>query len=1329
MLRLACLCCLLIIGGVARADEPAVFGRDNLVAWCIVPFDAQRRGPEERAAMLERLGIKQLAYDWRDEQVPTFDEEVAACARHGVRITAWWMNSPELNDVNRRILDVVCRHQLKLQFWVMLGDPSEADQADKVRAAAQALRPLAEEAAKLDCQVGLYNHGGWFGEPENQLAIIEELGLPNVGLVYNQHHGHAHVDRFAELLEKIKPRLLALNLNGMIRGGDAVGEKIVPLGAGELDLELLRIVAASGYRGPIGILNHTDLDAEARLQDNLDGLNWLVRQIRGEQPGEAPNYRTYESKPRNSIQTDAQSAYDPQQVSQLLANAKEHGNTARGAAVFASTRFACSSCHKVGPLGGTVGPELTTVGVCIKPEEIAEALLWPKRLIKPGFEATAIATATGQLHQGYVVRELDESLDLRIAASQEIVTISKAEIEERQSIGTLMPDGLAEAMTAQQRQDVLRFLLELGRGESGSAATMLAHAHQPAEFAYDFAPLDPAAWPNRAHPVNRDRLYDFYAKQAEHFLRASDGFGLLAPYPGIDGGRYGHWGNQSETTWADDRWNQTDLGSLQCGVFHADDLVVPRAVCVRLGDNGELSACFNPDTLCYEAIWQDGFVRFSSVRHGFMDGLIMDGPRVEPPLGEKPGKPFRYLGFHRHGKRILFRYRIGDEEYLDAPWVENGKFVRLVAPADEHPLRALTEGGSPQWPQTLATRGTLGKESPYALDTIAVPMGNPWHAPMFFGGHDFQADGAARLCTMQGDVWHVSGLDANLDQIGWRRFASGLHHAQGVVLAGGKTYVLGRDQITRLHDVNHDGEADYYECFSNAFTTSSAGHDFICGLERDSQGRFYTASGNEGLLRISADGQHMECLARGFRNPDGLGLFADGSVTIPCSEGEWTATSMICQTPSRMPANSAISTVPLDPESPAFYGYGGPRKDFAPHLPLVYLPRGLDNSAGGQLEITSSDWGPLQGAALHFSYGAGTHFLLLRDVATAGPIPGQVQGAVVPLPGDFLSGAHRGRFAPHDGQLYVTGMGGWGTYTVADGSFQRLRYTGAAVQLPIGFSVRENGILLRFSEPLDAATAGNAENHFAQAWNYRYSSAYGSQEFSISHPDTPAHDRIAIASAHVLPDGKSIFLEMPDLQPVNQLHLRLRANSSRASDIFLTVHSWSEPFMEYPGYAPREHLALPHPMLADLARLNQPKLPNPWREPIDGAREIEIEAGKNLTFATTTFTVRAGEPLEITFKNPDVVPHNWVLLRPGSMPRVGDLVNRLVAAPEAAARQYIPASEDVLAYVDVTAAGARERIYFKAPQEPGRYPFICSFPGHWMVMNGQMLVEPSPTTQ
>ena len=97
-----------------------------------------------------------------------------------------------------------------------------------------------------------------------------------MGIVYNQHHGHEHVQRFPQLLKKMQPSLLALNLNGM--SADTKKE-ILPIGQGEFDLDLLRVIQKSGWEGPIGILNHTDEDAEGRLRDNLEGLDWLVARL------------------------------------------------------------------------------------------------------------------------------------------------------------------------------------------------------------------------------------------------------------------------------------------------------------------------------------------------------------------------------------------------------------------------------------------------------------------------------------------------------------------------------------------------------------------------------------------------------------------------------------------------------------------------------------------------------------------------------------------------------------------------------------------------------------------------------------------------------------------------------------------------------------------------------------------------------------------------------------------------------------------------------------------------------------------------------------------
>jgi len=269
------LCCSSL---AASARDVSLLGKENLVAWCIVPFDSKKRGPVERAEMLNRLGITKLAYDWRAEHLPTFDAEVEAMKSHGIEISAWWM-SRGTDEANRKIYEVIARHQIHPQLWVLIDEPKVEGQEAKVKAAAEQIRPIAEEGKRLGCQVALYNHGGWFGEPENQLAIIKELGMENVGIVYNFHHAHGHMDRFPGLFAAMKPHLLALNLNGMVRDGDKQGKKILPVGAGDQEQGMIDVVLASGWKGPVGVLCHLDQDAEVILKGNLDGLEKVREEL------------------------------------------------------------------------------------------------------------------------------------------------------------------------------------------------------------------------------------------------------------------------------------------------------------------------------------------------------------------------------------------------------------------------------------------------------------------------------------------------------------------------------------------------------------------------------------------------------------------------------------------------------------------------------------------------------------------------------------------------------------------------------------------------------------------------------------------------------------------------------------------------------------------------------------------------------------------------------------------------------------------------------------------------------------------------------------------
>ncbi len=272
------------VGGFS-ADQPApksIFARDNLLAWCIVPFDAAHRGPVERAQMLKRLGITMLAYDWRDKDIPAFDQEVDALQEYGIKMQAIWLTSgpdPASEKGVNAVLDLLKRRHLKTEIWYMFRPPAGFDalpQAGKVTQATKAVKYLAVEAQKLQCKVGIYNHGGWYGEPENELEILKAVGMPNVGLVYNFNHGQDQIDRFPAFFPKILPHLLAVNIDGMKKEGP----RILIVGEGTSELSMLKLVHSSGYKGPIGIINEsTERDAEVGLAANMAGLQKILRAI------------------------------------------------------------------------------------------------------------------------------------------------------------------------------------------------------------------------------------------------------------------------------------------------------------------------------------------------------------------------------------------------------------------------------------------------------------------------------------------------------------------------------------------------------------------------------------------------------------------------------------------------------------------------------------------------------------------------------------------------------------------------------------------------------------------------------------------------------------------------------------------------------------------------------------------------------------------------------------------------------------------------------------------------------------------------------------------
>jgi hypothetical protein len=491
--------------------------------------------------------------------------------------------------------------------------------------------------------------------------------------------------------------------------------------------------------------------------------------------------------------------------------------------------------------------------------------------------------------------------------------------------------------------------------------------------------------------------------------------------------------------------------------------------------------------------------------------------------------------------------------------------ARPVAPLPSRP-------GAPRWGAAIATRGELGEEKgPFAVDTVAIPFDNRFGSRMRTAAFDFFRDGRAAVSTWNGDVWIVSGLSGDFGALQWRRFATGLFDPLGLRIVDDVIYVHGRDGITRLHDENGDGEADFYECFNNDVYITRGFHEFAFDLQTDAAGNFYFSKGapvNPGgrgfmpivphhgtILKLSKDGTQLETFATGLRAPNGIGVSPTGVVTSGDNEGTYMPR---CRLNYMETAGYYAGVKDTAQRSPA---------PDQPDLPLCWMPMEVDNSSGGQVWVTGKGWPDLQERMLHLSYGTCSTYLVLEE-----RVAGRIQGGVVRLPANFTSSCMRGRFHPIDGQLYVLGLQGWQTSAAKEGGFHRVRRTAAPLGLPIALRTCERGVYLGFAEPLDAETAADPDSYGVEIWNYQYSPNYGSPELSVLHPERkveqgkPNRDPLKVRSASLSSDGRTVFLAIDGMQPVHQMKITWNIDSKDGRSLKGELHNSIHALAADPGF-------------------------------------------------------------------------------------------------------------------------------------------------------------------
>lgn len=479
-------------------------------------------------------------------------------------------------------------------------------------------------------------------------------------------------------------------------------------------------------------------------------------------------------------------------------------------------------------------------------------------------------------------------------------------------------------------------------------------------------------------------------------------------------------------------------------------------------------------------------------------------------------------------------------------------------------LRMLTRGGPRRWEAEVETEIQPGDDNEaYAVDTLTPPDKNPWGAWMRFGGMDFFDDGkSAALGTWSGDVWTVRGIGQSSGKLRWRRIATGLFQVLGLKVIDGDIYACGRDQITILRDLNGDEETDFYENFNNDHWVSEHFHEFAMDIQRAANGDLYYAKGarhghpalfprHGTIIRVSKDGKESEIVAGGYRAPNGLCLNPDGSFFISDQEGNFNVANKIALV---RPGEFHGNRWTIQP--------GGTPSSFT--QPLCWLNPKFDNSPSEQLWVNSDRWGPLQGRLLSLSYGMGYIEHIFHET-----VDGQVQGGGVRLQiPQFPTGIMRARFHPDDGQLYVCGLFGWGGSRTLPGGFYRVRYTGKPVCIPLDLGAKKRGVLLTFSLPLSKRSA-NPKRFAVERWNYaEWSRSYGSKDYRLSD-GTVGRDSVPVQRVLLSKDGRSVFLEIDDMKPCQQMEIRYRVVTADGGRLSQIVHHTIHVLSDDEGYRER----------------------------------------------------------------------------------------------------------------------------------------------------------------
>lgn len=447
----------------------------------------------------------------------------------------------------------------------------------------------------------------------------------------------------------------------------------------------------------------------------------------------------------------------------------------------------------------------------------------------------------------------------------------------------------------------------------------------------------------------------------------------------------------------------------------------------------------------------------------------------------------------------------------------------------------------------------------YRLDAFNIPPEIVLEA----GAIELLPDERIAVSTRRGEIFLVeNAFTPALADIKFTRFAEGLHEVLGLAWWDGWLYAMQRCELSRLKDVDGDGQADLFETVNADWDITGDYHEYAFGSQFDRDGNIWVALCLTGSFnseakyrgwagRITPAGKFLPT-ASGLRSPGGLGMNAEGDMFYTDNQGPWNGTcSLKWLRPGSFQGHPAgnrwydiardtMGPRPADPQSGSRIMTEAKKiPELEPSAVLFPYEKMGQSASGIACDTTDGKFGPFRNQLF---VGDQTQSTVMR--VSLEKVNGHYQGACYPFRQGFGSGSLSLRMAP-DGSLFVGGTNrGWGSRGNKPWSLDRLRWTGKTPFEIQTMSTKPDGFELTFTEPVDAKTAGDVASYKLSTYTYLYREPYGSPEVDHTTP--------SIKEVRVAPDGKSVRLIIDGLQ-VGHIH-ELHAAGVRSSHDLPLLH-------------------------------------------------------------------------------------------------------------------------------------------------------------------------------